>query len=63
MADLEDGEAEAVKTMADMLVSAGMMNPDHDICIAKVSVPSSRDGRPYASLYIGDDTVLTVTPG
>lgn len=63
MADLEDKEAEAVKTMADMLVAAGMMDPDQDICIAKVSVPSTKDGRPYASLYIGDDTILTVTPG
>lgn len=61
MADLEDGEAEAVKNMADLLVAAGMMHPDQDICIAKVGVPA--DGRPYASLYIGDDTILTVTPG
>ena len=61
MADLKDEEAEAVKTMADLLVAAGMMHPDQDICIAKVGVPA--DGRPYASLYIGDDTILTVTPG
>lgn len=63
MADLEDGEAEAVKAMADMLVAAGMMHPDQDICIAKVGVTPAEDGRPYASLYIGDDTTLMVTPG
>lgn len=63
MADLEDGEAEAVKAMADLLVAAGMMGPDQDICIAKVGVTPAEDGRPYASLYIGDDTTLMVTPG
>ena len=63
MADLEDEEAEAVKTMAGLLVAAGMMDPDQDICIAKVGVPPVEDGRPYASLYVGDDTALIVTPG
>ena len=63
MADLENGEAEAVKAMADMLVAAGMMGPDQDICIAKVGATPAEGGRPYASLYIGHDTTLMVTPG